>query len=61
MSQADDVFIRRFIILLVILAIYGVGAAFLGVWVESAARHEASQKEEAVLERIAPVGQLRTQ
>ena len=59
MSKADDVFIRQFIIVLVILAAYGVGSAVLGVWIAGAARDSAAGSERATLERIAPVGKLK--
>ena len=59
MSKADDVFIRQFIIVLVLLAAYGVGAGVLGVWIAGAARDAAAGSERATLERIAPVGKLK--
>ena len=59
MSKADDVFIRQFIIILVLLAAYGVGAGVLGVWIADAARDAAAGSERATLERIAPVGRLK--
>ena len=59
MSKADDVFIRQFIIVLVLLAAYGVGAGVLGVWIAGAARDASAGSERATLERIAPVGQLK--
>ena len=59
MSKADDVFIRQFIIVLVLLAAYGVGAGVLGVWIASAARDASAGSERATLERIAPVGNLK--
>ena len=59
MSKADDVFIRQFIIVLVILAAYGVGSAVLGVWIAGSARDAAAGSERATLERIAPVGKLK--
>lgn len=59
MSKADDVFIRQFIIVLVLLAAYGVGAAVLGVWIAGAARDASAGSERATLERIAPVGMLK--
>ena len=59
MSKADDVFIRQFIIVLVLLAAYGVGAAVLGVWIAGAARDASAGSERATLERIAPVGKLK--
>ena len=59
MSKADDVFIRQFIIVLVLLAAYGVGAGVLGVWIAGAARDASAGSERATLERIAPVGKLR--
>ena len=58
-SKADDVFIRQFIIVLVLLAAYGVGAGVLGVWIASAARDASAGSERATLERIAPVGNLK--
>ena len=58
-SKADDVFIRQFIIVLVLLAAYGVGAAVLGVWIAGAARDAAAGSERSTLERIAPVGKLK--
>jgi len=58
-SKADDVFIRQFIIVLVLLAAYGVGAGVLGVWIAGAARDASAGSERATLERIAPVGKLR--
>ena len=58
MSKADDVFIRQFIIVLVLLAAYGVGAGVLGVWIANAARDASAGSERATLERIAPVGKL---
>ena len=58
MSKADDVFIRQFVIVLVLLAAYGVGAAFLGIWIAGAARDAAAGSERATLERIAPVGRV---
>ncbi len=59
MSKADDVFIRQFMIVLVLLAAYGVGAGFLGVWIADAARDASAGSERATLERIAPVGRLK--
>ena len=59
MSKADDVFIRQFIIVLVLLAAYGVGAGVLGVWIAGAARDASAGSERATLERIAPVGRLK--
>lgn len=59
MSKADDVFIRQFIIILVLLAAYGVGAAVLGIWIAADARDVAAGSERATLERIAPVGRLK--
>lgn len=59
MSKADDVFIRQFIIILVLLAAYGVGAAVLGIWIAADARDAAAGSERATLERIAPVGRLK--
>ena len=59
MSKADDVFIRQFVIVLVLLAAYGVGAAFLGIWIAGAARDTAAGSERATLERIAPVGRVK--
>ena len=59
MSKADDVFIRQFIIVLVLLAAYGVGAAVLGVWIAGAARDASAGSERATLERIAPIGKLK--
>ena len=59
MSKADDVFIRQFIIVLVLLAAYGAGAAVLGVWIAGAARDASAGSERATLERIAPVGKLK--
>ena len=59
MSKADDVFIRQFIIVLVLLAAYGVGAGVLGVWIAGAARDASAGSERATLERIAPVGNLK--
>ena len=58
MSKADDVFIRQFIIVLVLLAAYGVGAAVLGIWIAGDARDAAAGSERATLERIAPVGRV---
>jgi len=58
-SKADDVFIRQFIIVLVLLAAYGVGAAVLGVWIAGAARDASAGSERATLERIAPIGKLK--
>ena len=59
MSKADDVFIRQFIIVLVLLAAYGVGAAVLGIWIAEDARDAAAGSERATLERIAPVGRVK--
>ena len=59
MSKADDVFIRQFIIVLVLLAAYGVGAGVLGVWIAGAARDASAGSERSTLERIAPVGTLK--
>ena len=59
MSKADDVFIRQFIIILVLLAAYGVGAAVLGIWIAGSARDAAAGSERGTLERIAPAGQLK--
>ena len=59
MSKADDVFIRQFIIVLVLLTAYGVGAGVLGVWIAGAARDAQAGSERATLERIAPVGRLK--
>ena len=59
MSTSDDVFIRQFIIILVLLAAYGVGAAVLGIWIAADARDSAAGSERATLERIAPVGRLK--
>lgn len=59
MSTSDDVFIRQFIIILVLLAAYGVGAAVLGIWIAADARDAAAGSERATLERIAPVGRLK--
>ena len=59
MSKADDVFIRQFIIVLVLLAAYGVGAAVLGIWIAGDARDAAAGSERATLERIAPVGRVK--
>ena len=59
MSKADDVFIRQFIIVLVLLAAYGVGAGVLGVWIAGAARDASAGSERATLERIAPIGKLK--
>ena len=59
MSKADDVFIRQFIIILVVLAAYGVGAGILGVWIAGSAQDAAAGSERATLERIAPVGRLK--
>ncbi len=59
MSKADDVFIRQFIIVLVLLTAYGVGAGILGVWIAGSARDAAAGSERATLERIAPVGRLK--
>ena len=59
MSKADDVFIRQFIIVLVLLAAYGVAAGVLGVWIAGSARDAAAGSERATLERIAPVGRLK--
>ena len=59
MSKADDVFIRQFVIILVLLAAYGVGAAVLGIWIASDARDAAAGSERATLERIAPVGRVK--
>ena len=59
MSKADDVFIRQFIIVLVLLAAYGVAAGVLGVWIAGSAKEAAAGSERATLERIAPVGRLK--
>lgn len=59
MSKADDVFIRQFIIVLVLLAAYGVGAGVLGIWIAGDARDAAAGSERATLERIAPVGRVK--
>ena len=59
MSKADDVFIRQFIIILVVLAAYGVGAAVLGIWIARDAQDAAAGSERATLERIAPVGRVK--
>ena len=59
MSKADDVFIRQFIIILVLLAAYGVGAGILGVWIAGSAQDAAAGSDRATLERIAPVGRLK--
>ena len=59
MSKADDAFIRQFIIILVVLAAYGVGAGILGVWIAGSAQDAAVASERATLERIAPVGRLK--
>ena len=59
MSKADDVFIRQFIIVLVLLTAYGVGAAVLGVWIAGSARDASAGSERSTLERIAPVGRLK--
>ena len=59
MSKADDVFIRQFIIVLVLLAAYGVGVAVLGVWIAGSARDSSAGSERSTLERIAPVGRLK--
>lgn len=59
MSKADDVFIRQFTIVLVLLAAYGVGAAVLGIWIAGDARDAAAASERATLERIAPVGRVK--
>ena len=59
MSKADDIFIRQFVIVLVLLAAFGVGAAILGVWIAGAARDASAGSERATLERIAPVGRLK--
>ena len=59
MSKADDVFIRQFIIILVVLAAYGVGAGILGIWIAGSAQDAAAGSERATLERIAPVGRLK--
>ena len=59
MSKADDVFIRQFIILLVLIVACGVGAGVLGVWIAGAARDASAGSERATLERIAPVGRLK--
>ena len=59
MSKADDVFIRQFVIILVVLAAYGVGAGILGVWLAGSAQDAAAAGERATLERIAPVGRLK--
>ena len=59
MSKADDVFIRQFVIVLVLLAAYGVGAGILGVRIAGSARDAAAGSERATLERIAPVGRLK--
>ena len=59
MSKADDAFIRQFIIILVVLAAYGVGAGILGVWIAGSARDAAAGSERATLERIAPIGKLK--
>ena len=59
MSKADDVFIRQFIIILIVLAAYGVGAGVLGVWIAGSARDAAAGSERATLERIAPIGRLK--
>ena len=58
-SKADDVFIRQFTIVLVLLAAYGVGAAVLGIWIAEDARDAAAGSERATLERIAPVGRVK--
>lgn len=58
MSKADDVFIRQFVIVLVLLAAYGVGAAFIGIRIADSARDAAAGSERATLERIAPVGRV---
>ena len=58
-SKADDAFIRQFIIILVVLAAYGVGAGILGVWIAGSAQDAAAASERATLERIAPVGRLK--
>ena len=58
-SKADDVFIRRFTIILVVLAAYGVAAGILGVWIAGSARDASAGSERATLERIAPVGKLK--
>ena len=59
MSTSDDVFIRQFVIILVLLAAYGVGAAVLGIWIAADARDAAAGSERATLERIAPVGRVK--
>ena len=59
MSKADDVFIRQFIIVLVLLAAYGVAAAVLGIWIAGSARDASAGSERATLERIAPIGRLK--
>ena len=59
MSKADDVFIRQFVIILVVLTAYGVGAGILGVWLAGSAQDAAAASERATLERIAPVGRLK--
>ena len=59
MSKADDVFIRRFVIILVVLTAYGVAAGILGVWIAGSAQDAAAASERATLERIAPVGRLK--
>ena len=58
MAKADSVFIRQFVVVLALLAAYGVVAAFLGIWIAGSARDAAAGSERSTLERIAPVGQV---
>ncbi len=57
-GKADEVFIRQFIMVLVLLVIYTIAAAILGRWVAAEAARSQAARPEAVLERVRPVGSV---
>ena len=60
MSKADDVFWRQFGVLLILLTVFGFAMYFVANSIASEAFAKMNSSPDAVLARIAPVGQSRT-
>ena len=60
MSKADDVFWRQFGVLLILLTVFGFAMYFVANSISGNAYAKMNSSPDAVLARIAPVGQSRT-
>ena len=60
MSKADDVFWRQFGVLLILLTVFGFAMYFVANSIAGEAFAKMNSSPDAVLARIAPVGQSRT-